>query len=70
MEAPDANHYAVVKNLLCYIAGTLEHGCAFKRGKGELKLTGYSDSDHVRDIVDRKSTTGTIFFLDENPISW
>ena len=70
MEAPTADHYAAVKHLLRYIAGTLDDGCAYEHGKGELKLTGYSDSDHAGDTDDRRSMSGTFFFLGENPISW
>jgi hypothetical protein len=70
MEAPTTEHYAAVKHLLMYIAGTLDHGCAYSRGKGTLELTGYSDSDHAGDIDDRKSTTGVIFFLGGSPVSW
>jgi hypothetical protein len=70
MEAPASEHYAAVKHLLRYVAGTLDHGCVYSRGKGELKLTGFSDSDHAGDTNDRKSTTGVIFFLCSSPVSW
>jgi hypothetical protein len=59
-----------VKHLLRYVAGTLDYGCAYTRGKENLELTGYSDSDHAGDINDRKSTTGVIFFLGRSPVSW
>jgi hypothetical protein len=70
MEAPATDHYAAVKHLLRYVAGTLDYGCAYTRGKENLELTGYSDSDHAGDINDRKSTTGVIFFLGRSPVSW
>jgi hypothetical protein len=70
MEAPASEHYAAVKHLLRYVAGTLDHGCVYSCGKGELKLTGFSDSDHAGDTNDRKSTTGVIFFLGTSPVSW
>ena len=70
MEAPAKNHYAAVKHLLRYVAGTLDYGCSYERGRGELRLTGYSDSDHAGDEDDRKSTSGTFFFLGENPVNW
>ena len=47
MENPASEHYAAVKHLLRYVAGTPDHGCAYERGDGELQLTGYSDSDHA-----------------------
>jgi len=34
------------------------------------KLTGFSDSDFAGDVEDRKSTTGVIFFLGNNLITW
>ncbi|KAM3194681.1 hypothetical protein ACQJBY_070996 [Aegilops geniculata] len=70
MEKPAADHYAAVKHLLRYVAGTLDHGCAYERGEGVLQLTGYSDSDHAGDTDDRKSTTGVFFFLGKSPVSW
>jgi hypothetical protein len=31
---------------------------------------GYSDNDLAGDIDDRRSTTGLLFFLGGNPVSW
>lgn len=36
----------------------------------ELTLNGYVDSDWAGDVSDRKSTTGFILFLGNNPILW
>lgn len=38
--------------------------------KKELTLVGYTDSDFGGDQVERKSTSGNIFFLNKAPISW
>jgi len=70
MEAPTTQHWSAVKHLLRYITGTCGYGCIFKRGEGELHLTGYSDSDMAGDADDRKSTSGAIFFLGASPVSW
>jgi hypothetical protein len=70
MERPASDHYAAVKHLLRYIAGTLDYGCAYTQGNGAPQLTGYSDSDHAGDTDDRKSTSGTLFFLGGSPVSW
>jgi hypothetical protein len=70
MEKPRTSHYAAVKHLLRYIAGTLDHGCAYTRSNGAPELLGYSDFDHAGDTDDRKSTTGVIFFLGGSPVSW
>jgi hypothetical protein len=70
MEKPTTKHLAAVKQVLRYIKGTLDHGCVYKkRGEG-LKLHGYSDSDWAGDLDDRKSTSGMVFYLGCNPISW
>ena len=70
MEAPTTQHWSAVKHLLRYITGICGYGCIFKRGEGELHLTGYSDSDMVGDADDRKSTSEAIFFLGASPVSW
>jgi hypothetical protein len=71
MEAPLSDHLAVVKHLLRYVAGTKGHGLHYTRHRdGEPKLVGYNDADLAGDIDTGKSTTGIIFFLDGNPITW
>ena len=69
MERPTTTHWAAVKQILRYIQGTLNYGCRYVRG-GSGELLGYRDSDHAGDQGDRKSTSGNVFFLGENPISW
>ena len=58
-----------MKRVLRYVAGSLRFGCHYKR-KEEAQLTGYSDSDLAGDIDTRKSTTGVLFFLGSNVITW
>jgi len=69
MEALASDHLAAVKHLLRYIAGTLTHGCVYRRGDGE-SLVGYSDSDHAGDVDSLKSTSGILFLLGNSPVSW
>jgi hypothetical protein len=65
------DHQADVKRILRYVAGMQDHGIQFARGgAGELLLLGYSDSDHGGDIEDSKSTSGILFYLGKNPITW
>jgi hypothetical protein len=46
-------------------------GFWFNRKKGnQALLTGFSDADFAGDVDARKSTTGVIFFLANNPITW
>jgi hypothetical protein len=71
MEKPRLEHFAAVKHLLRYIAGTVDYGIVYPKCSDSCnKLVGYSNSDLGGDVDDRKSTTGVIFFMGEMPISW
>jgi len=71
MEAPNKEHWAAVKHILRYLKVTASYGCKYVRGTDlKPKLTGFSDSDFAGDVEDRKSTTGVIFFLGNNLITW
>jgi hypothetical protein len=71
MEAPTTEHLSVVKQILRYIAGTLNFGCTYNACKDDAEpLIGFSDADHAGDVDDRKSTTGSLFFYGRCPISW
>jgi hypothetical protein len=60
---------AAVKHILRYVARIVECGLFYPRGDGgELTLKGYSDL--AGDVDSRRSTTGIMFFLCENPVSW
>jgi hypothetical protein len=71
MEAPTEEHQAAVKRILRYVAGAASLGIHYKRGVRRTPplLHGYSDSDLVGDVNDRKSTGGVIYFLGDGPIS-
>jgi hypothetical protein len=71
MECPRSEHMAAVKQILRYIKSSMVFGCVYRRVPDQKPvLTGYSDSDLAGDLDDRKSTTGVIFFLGGNVISW
>jgi hypothetical protein len=71
MEAPSQAHWGAVKQILRYLKGTMDYGCKYGKGT-ELKsfLLGYSDSDFAGDIEDRKSTSGVVYFLSSNMVTW
>jgi hypothetical protein len=71
MAKPHADHLVAVKRILCYIAGTRDHGVHFGRDEAEdLTLLGFSDSDHAGDTEDSRSTSGILFYLGRSPITW
>jgi hypothetical protein len=70
MEAPTTDHMSAVKKLLRYITSTIDHGCIYTASVTGAILTGFSDADMVGDIDDMKSTSGTLFFYGNSPISW
>ena len=72
MEAPTAELWAAVENILRYIKETTNFGCVYLREKKKemLELRGYSDSDMAGDVDDRKSTSGAAYFLGGSIVSW
>jgi len=71
MEALGREHWSAVKRIVRYIAGTLGYGIRLRKGGGaEPSLLGYTDSDCSGDLVHRKSTSGILFFLGMNPVTW
>jgi Reverse transcriptase (RNA-dependent DNA polymerase) len=71
MESPTTEHMAAVKHILQYVRGTTNMGCCYKKmSENDQNFVGFSDSDMAGDLDDRKSTTGVIYFLGSNPVSW
>jgi hypothetical protein len=59
----------MVKKTLHYVQGTKDLMLMYRRFDS-LHLEGYSDSDFVGDVDDRKSTSGYVFTLAGRAISW
>jgi transposase InsO family protein len=71
MEEPRASHWSAVKQILRYLSGTVNYGCMYKKlDSSQLELVGFSDSDLAGDIDDRKSTSGSVFLLGSNLVTW
>ncbi|KAG8487951.1 hypothetical protein CXB51_018012 [Gossypium anomalum] len=68
MNSPSDTHWRAVKRVLRYLIGTLEYGLHYSQG--QCKLVGYSDADWASSVEDRRSTTGYVIYLGENPIAW
>ena len=70
MEEPRGSHWAAVKQILRYLAGTVHYGVVYKRLGTVDSLVGYSDSDLAGDVDDRKSTSGLVFLLGTSLVTW
>lgn len=71
MEEPTVSHMAAVKQILRYVKGSITLGCHYgRKGEGTPELVGFCDSDLAGDVNDRKSTSGAVFFLGSNLITW
>jgi len=69
MECPKEIHLLAAKRILRYLKGTASYGLLYKKG-GKKYLFGFSDSDYVGDLDDRKSTSGYAFMLGSGVVSW
>jgi hypothetical protein len=61
-------HWVVAKRVLKYLRAAMEYGLRYL-GVGEVKLHGYTDSDWVGSVADRKSTSRCYFNLGSMMIS-
>nr|GEW74712.1 hypothetical protein [Tanacetum cinerariifolium] len=83
--APTENHWSVVKRILRYLHGTVEHGMLIRRSSGstiqaftdvlwngnpDTYLEAFSDADWARDSDDQRSMGGFAIYLGLNLISW
>nr|GEX68676.1 copia protein [Tanacetum cinerariifolium] len=68
-EDPKSSHLEAVKRIFRYIKGTTHLGLWYPKGSG-IETIVYADSNHVRDYVDRKSTSGVCTFMGCCLTSW
>lgn len=69
MHDPREPHLALVKRILRYIRGTLDHGLRLYRSP-VTDLVAYSDADWAGCPDTRRSTSGYGVFLGNNLVSW
>jgi Reverse transcriptase (RNA-dependent DNA polymerase) len=69
MEKSVYSHWKALKRILQYIQGTVSLGLFYSKAE-DYKLVGYSDSDWCRDIDNRKSTLGYVFFMGDTVFTW
>ncbi|GJV67001.1 retrovirus-related pol polyprotein from transposon TNT 1-94 [Tanacetum coccineum] len=56
--------------ILRYVKGTLNYGLNYVERQEVKHLVGFSNSDHAGDMVGARSTSGMIFYLGRNAITW
>ncbi|XP_050102735.1 uncharacterized mitochondrial protein AtMg00810-like [Malus sylvestris] len=71
MSSPTERHYAAVKRILRYLHGTLHHGILYSADQMTTRtITAFSDADWAADLNTRRSITGYVVYLGNNPVSW
>ena len=72
MSRPDSTHWSAVQWVLRYLVKTQDVGLLFKKQSNDrsFKVEGYSDSDFGGDLDKRRSTTGYVFKVGGNTVSW
>ncbi|XP_052725504.1 secreted RxLR effector protein 161-like [Vigna angularis] len=72
MSKPKKSHMQAAKRVIQYIKGTRDYCILFLAGrkKTAMEITRYTDSNYGGDMVERKSTSGYIFMLNNTLISW
>eukprot|EP00253_Pinus_taeda_P001978 PITA_01978 len=73
MSKPRKEHWAVVKRVLRYLCGTSDYGLCYQgrpRLDRVLDIYGFVDGDKVRDMDQRRSTSGNVFNLFGGAVSW
>ena len=55
--------------IIKYVSGTCDYGLFYSK-RSNLPLTGFSDSNWIGNVDDRKSTTGGCFYVGANLVAW
>ncbi|XP_071722412.1 secreted RxLR effector protein 161-like [Rutidosis leptorrhynchoides] len=61
-------HWTPVKIILRYLKGTMDYKLCYQGNSLELKC--YTNADNAGDQDERKSTSGSVFLLNNGAISW
>ena len=70
MTRPGKDHMEGAKRILRYIKGTIDYGLSYNASDSDCILIGYSDSDWAGDVETRHSTSGYVFKVYGNTVSW
>ncbi|XP_058740822.1 secreted RxLR effector protein 161-like [Vicia villosa] len=66
---PKESHISMVKRILTCLSGTQQMGLWYPKG-ADCDLVGYSNSDFVGSILDRKSTSSICHLLGNSFVLW
>nr|GEZ97797.1 uncharacterized mitochondrial protein AtMg00810-like [Tanacetum cinerariifolium] len=66
---PNEHHVSAVKRIFCYLKRTINLGLWYQKDSG-FDRTAYSDADHAGCHLYRKSTSGSVQFLDDKLVCW
>lgn len=66
---PSEAHLTAVKRILLYLKGSLDITLKYKKSEAG-QLIAYSDADYAGGLDDRDSTSGSLFLMSCEPISW
>nr|GEV72044.1 retrovirus-related Pol polyprotein from transposon TNT 1-94 [Tanacetum cinerariifolium] len=66
---PNEHHVSAVKRIFRYLKWAINLGLWYLKDYG-FDLTAYSDADHARCHLDRKSTSGSVQFLGDKLVCW
>ena len=66
---PKESHLSAVKCILKYLIGTINLGLWYPKGT-HFNITSYLNADFASCQTDRKSTSGTCYFLGYALVSW
>ncbi|MCO5568252.1 hypothetical protein L7F22_021949 [Adiantum nelumboides] len=68
MSNPSKKHWEAVKGILRYLKATKNMCICY--GSQELSVMGYTDSDYVGDLDNRRSTSRYVFTMARGAVSW
>ena len=69
MNSPTELHFGAVKRIIRYLQGIMHSGIVYSANSQPI-LTAFSDSDWAADLNTRRSVTGYVVYIGDNPISW
>ena len=66
---PTKQRWTALKRIMRYLKGTIDFGILF-RSQGTKECVGFSDADWAGDLDNRKSTSGYLFQISGEAITW